>query len=246
MKNFDNYLFRCSALGNIVTKSGKLTDGAKTYLLECFIGEIYGVKKEAYGKALEKGVACEQDGFKMLNDALYPERFIAKIDAPISNEYIKGTPDCVPDKVWDIKNAFDRFSFGKAELTHNYEWQLKGYCMLLGKSEGAVFYCLNNMPEHMLQDAERIMFYQRREWATMDAPEYMEACDELRAIHTYDNIPVFERFKIFPVEFTDEDSQRIIAAVEMGRKHMNELLDQHYAWAASNMALIEKAKVVTV
>src|SRR6187402_2782883 len=124
--NFDNYLFRCSALGNVVTANGKITQGAETYLKELFIGELYKVRKEAYGMALEKGIACEQDGFKMLNTALYPERFVAKIPESKKNEYVIGTPDTIMDDiVYDIKNAFTLFSYGKAELTHLHEMQVK-------------------------------------------------------------------------------------------------------------------------
>ena len=82
IENFDNWLCRCSALGNVVTASGKLTDGAKTFLLDTFIGEVQGVRKEAYGKALDKGIACEDDGLKMVNDIFYHDRFVAKIKEP--------------------------------------------------------------------------------------------------------------------------------------------------------------------
>ena len=71
MGRFDNYKFRASALGKIVSKSGNFTEGNKTYIEEVFIGEMYGVKKEAYGRALDKGVLCEEDGITMLNNTIY-------------------------------------------------------------------------------------------------------------------------------------------------------------------------------
>lgn len=241
---FENYKFRCSALGNIVTKSGKLTDGTKTHLQECFIGEIYGVRKEAYGRALEKGVATEQDGFKLLNDTLYPHRFISKIKEPIANELIKGTPDCIVNEiVYDVKNAFTLFSFGKAELTHNYEWQVKGYCMLYNLKNGVIFYCLNNMPDYMISEEERSMFYRERKWATMDSPEYLDACDELRKAHTYDSMPVEDRFKIFSVKYTQEDADRITASVKAARDYMNELLKEHNERIEYNRDLINTANL---
>ena len=76
--DFSNYKFRCSALGNIVSKSGKFTDGNKTYIEEVFIGELYGVRKESYGKAIEKGKYCEEDGITMLNKAIYPGSIVIK------------------------------------------------------------------------------------------------------------------------------------------------------------------------
>lgn len=240
MKNFDNFLFRCSALGNVVTASGKLTDGAKTYLKECFIGKIYGVRKEAYGKALEKGVACEQDGLGLLNKTLYKGRFVAKVDETKENEYIMGTPDTIMDDIiYDIKNAWDLFSFGKAELTHLHEWQIKGYCYLYGKEKGRIFYCLNNMPDYMISEEERKMFYTLRKWTTMDDPDFTTACDELRKGFVYDQMPDHHRFKIFDVEFTKEDEEKIIACVNQGRKYLNELLKAHEERISSNLLLMQ-------
>lgn len=242
--NFETYKFRCSALGNIITKSGKLTDGAKTYLQECFITEIYGVRKEAYGRALEKGIATEQDGFNLLNKTLYPERFIEKIKEPIENAMIKGTPDCiVNDIVYDVKSAFTLFSYGKAELTHNYEWQVKGYCMLYGLNNGVIFYSLNNMPDYMISEEERSMFYRERKWMSMDSPEYLEACDELRKAHTYDSMPVEDRFKIFPVQYTQDDADRISASVLVARLYLNELLKEHNERIAYNRDLMATAQL---
>jgi len=200
--NFDNYLFRCSALGNVVTANGKITQGAETYLKELFIGAMYGVRREAYGKALEKGVATEQDGLKMLNQTLYPDRFVAKISEGTKNDFIIGTPDAIMDEyVYDIKNALDLFTFGKCELTHTYEWQIKSYCWLYGKEKGRVYYCLNNMPDYMVAEEQKKMFYTQRKWATMESPEYLEACEELAKAHNYDNMPLHHKFKIFDVEF---------------------------------------------
>jgi len=237
--NFDNYLFRCSALGNVVTPNGKLTQGAETYLKELFIGELYKVRKEAYGTALEKGIACEQDGFKMLNTALYPDRFVAKVPESKRNDYIIGTPDTImDDMVYDIKNAFTLFSYGKAELTHLHEIQVKAYCWLYGKEKGRIFYCLNNMPEYMVADEERKMFYFQRKWATMEDPEYTKACEELRAAHNYDKMPLQDRFKIFDVAFTKEDEQKIIACVKQAREYLNKLLKEHNERIEYNLSLM--------
>lgn len=241
--NFNNYLFRASALGNIVTKSGKLTDGAKTYLQECFIGEVYGIRKEAYGRALEKGVACEVDGLGMLNQALYHDQFVKnfKDTDGEKNEWIKGTCDTiVNDMVYDIKNALDLFIFGKAELSHNYEWQVKAYCFLYGKPHGRIFYCLCNMPDYLISEEERKMFYTQRKWTTMDDSGYLKACEDLRKAHNYDHMPVSHRFKIFEVEYGEGDKERIIEAVKVGRVHLNELLNEHETRIEFNEGLISQ------
>lgn len=242
--NFNNYLFRCSTLGNVVTASGKLTEGAKTYLSEVFINEVYGVRREAYGKALDKGIACEEDGFALLNKAIYPKQFVAKIKEVKQNKYIIGTPDTIMDWiVYDIKNAYDLFTFGKAQLTHLYEWQLKGYMMLHKLSRARLFYCINNMPEHILLDEERKMFYFQRKWVSTEDASYILACDELRAAHNYDAMPIEERFKIWDVELSDQDELKIASCVRAARLYLNELLNEHNDRIAFNKSLLEDTVV---
>jgi len=236
--NFDNYLFRCSSLGRIVTKSGDLTQDAQTYLEELFISVVYGVEREIYGKQLDKGIICEPEGRRMLN-LLYPERFVKKNEERKKNEYIIGTHDVIMDDiVWDIKNAWDLLTFGKAKLSHIYLWQLKGYCFLEKLTKGKLFYCLNNMPEYMVADEERKMFYFQRKWATMEDPEYTKACEELRAAHNYDKMPLQDRFKIFDVSFTKADEEKIIACVKQAREYLNGLLKSHNERIDYNLSLM--------
>lgn len=241
--NFDNYKFRCSGLGNIVTASGKLTEGAKTYLKEIFIEEMYGIRKEAYGKALDKGIACEQDGFELLNKTLYPGRFIHNVKTieggSRENEYIKGTCDTyIDDIVYDIKNAWDRFTFAKAELTHIYQWQIIGYMWLYDLPKGAIFYCLNNLPEHMMLEEEKKMFYFQRKWTTMDDPDYIEACDQLRKAHNYNEIPIHERFKVFFMDRDPLDIEKAIQCIGQAREYLNKLMDEHNNTISKNIELI--------
>ena len=246
--NFDNWLCRCSALGKIITPSGKLTDGVKTHLEEVFISVKDGVQKEAYGKALEKGIACEDDGFKMLNEIFYPRQFVSKVKEPMENAFIKGTPDCiVPEaagkRVTDIKNAYTRFAFGKMrKLPMDYYWQVKGYMLLHNLPLGRLFYCLNNMPDYMIADEERKLFYTARKWISMDDPDYLKACEELRAAHTYDNLPLEERFRFWDLERNAEDDERIIDAVKKARVYLNELAEEHRENVNKNRKIIEVAK----
>lgn len=236
---FDNFLFRCSALGNIVSKSGKLTDHNKTYLQECFIGEVEGVRKEAYGKALDKGTLCEEDGITMLQH-IYPNQLLVKNKVRKENGYIKGEADVYKNKIiHDIKNAYDRFTFGKASLTWEYQWQVKGYCWLWGTDKGMLFYCLNNLPEGMLIAEERSLFYKNSgKYLTMESPEYIEDVKKLRAAHNYDNMPIWERFKTWDIKFTSEDEETMKAAVEAGRNHMNLLWQERQEQITKNKKLM--------
>jgi hypothetical protein len=225
MNNYDNYLFRCSALGNIVTKSGKITDGFLTYVTECWIGEKWGVTKEAYGKALEKGIAVEEDIIQLINDCIYRGQFVAKVRESKSNQYIKGTADIDhAGIIHDAKAAYDRFTFGKAKLTHLYEWQLKGYMWLYGRDRARLCYGLVNMPFHMIQAEQRSLFYKNPgKWLTMESDDYIKACDQLEAAHNYDHIDIYERLKLWELEYSEQDTEKIKDWVSIARSVMNSL-----------------------
>lgn len=241
IENFNNWKCRASAMGNIVTKSGKVTDGMITFLGEVFIGEVYGVRKEAYGKALDKGVACEEDGFAMLN-LLYPDNFIQKIKEHTEGEYEKGTGDTIIENtVWDIKNAFTLFTFGKAEMNWLYEWQLKTYMKLYNLQKAGLFYCLNDMPEYMIAEEQRKLFYTARKWVSMEDPDYIKACEELEAANKYGHMPIEDRFKVWFLDRKEEDDKRIENAVKQSREILNKMLLEHNKRIESNKLLIKIA-----
>lgn len=233
--DFTKQKFRCSALGKIVSKSGKLTDGVKTYLQEVFISEVYGVTKDVNSKYFEKGKYCEEEGITLLNECLYPNNILVKNKERRSNEYIHGEDDtCFKSEiVWDIKNAYDLFTFGKADLSWDYEWQVKGYAWLRKVKKCGLFYCINNMPEHMLQDEERRIFYSGKFFSTEDK-EYERLCNEMRARHNYDNMPRWERFKAWEMLFSKEDKERIIESTEIARKYLCELWKVHSEMISEN------------
>lgn len=234
--DFSNYKFRCSALGNIVSKSGKFTDGNKTYIKDVFIGEIYGVRKEAYGKALEKGKYCEEDGITLLNKAIYPNGIVIKNKYRKSNDFIHGEMDAMKDGiVYDIKNAYDLFTFGKADLTHDYKWQLIGYMWLWGATSGRLFWCLNNMPEHLLIQEERSLFYKNPgKYLTTESDDYIQDCDELREAHNYSKMQIWDRFKVYDVPFSLDDIENLKKSITQAREYMSELYKEHHKMIEKN------------
>ena len=239
MRTFNDFKFRCSALGKVISKSGKLTEYNKTYIKECFIGDVYKVQKDIQSKYFEKGIACEQDGLQMLNDVLYKGQYLPKNKVEFENEYIKGTPDAVyKGKVYDIKNAYDLFTFGKAHLSWDYEWQVKGYLYLTHQKEGAIFYTLSDMPDYLISQEEKSLFY-RGNYLTFESPDFQEACIELRKKYIYNYMSVSERFKLFPVQLTDCDVQIIEASVLNARSEMNNLYKAFLNQILDNKKLME-------
>ncbi|MDA3614682.1 hypothetical protein [Polluticaenibacter yanchengensis] len=243
MGKFDNYEFRCSALGKIVSKSGKLTDGVKTYLEDLFIGETYSTKKDAYGKALDKGRFCEEEGITMLSNTLLKGQLVLKNKERKRNGFIHGECDVVKNgTVYDIKNALDLFSFGKAELTWEYEWQLVGYYWLWECKKAILFYCLNNMPMPMLEEEKRMLFYKDKwKYLSFEDEQYLKDCEALEALHNYDKMPIYEKFKHWEVNVTGEKLETLKDAIIQARKFLNELQGRHEIFIKTNRHIVESA-----
>lgn len=225
-----SYRERSSQMGKIVTKSGRLIVGSKTHLSETFVRIKRGYSKTITSKYFDKGNLTEQDGIDLLNRNLYPNHFIKKNDRTYFNNFITGTPDAIsPDGiVWDIKSAWDWETFEKADLTHNYEWQIKAYCWLLGTTRGRLIYCLNNMPDAMIDDQERQLFY-AGQFPTKESEHYAAARKELEARFKYDHVSDLERFKVWDIFLTEEDIAKMESAVIQSREFLQakeqEILD---------------------
>lgn len=236
--DFSNYKFTSHALGNIVSKSGGLTDNVKKYLKELFISEIYKVRKQIDSKYLEKGLFEEESGITLLNETLYKGRLILKNKERKFNDYIQGECDCVVDDyVYDIKNAWDLFTFGKSELTHNYYWQLVGYMWLWKKPKARLFYCLNNTPEHILLKEERSIFYNGN-YISFDNEDYVNACNAMRLKHKHDNKELWERFKVTDIGYNPSDVATLITSIGSARNYLNELSIKHTQNIINNMTLM--------
>lgn len=242
--SFDNYKFRCSSLGKIISKSGKMTQGVETYLRECFIGEVYGIKKEISSKYLSKGLFEEETGISLLNDIFYNGKLLLKNKERKEDLLINGETDCLsPDKIiHDIKNAWDLFTFAKAELSWDYEWQIKGYCQLWKVTKGRLFYCINNTPEHIIVEEEKRHFWSGG-FLSMEDEKYLTGCEEIRKKHNHDRIPMSERFKFWDVNYTEADRVKIESSVVSARGYMNKLLEDHYDMIIKNLEIIKKNKL---
>ena len=238
--DFSNYKFRCSSLGKIVSKSGNLTQTTKTFLLELWIKEKFCIEKDINSKYLEKGISCESDGRSILQKVFYRDEFVSKNKIRLENDFLSGEYDYfsnTDNTVTDIKNAWDLFSFHKAELTHDYKWQLKGYAMLLGIKKCRLLYCLNDMPDFLLCEEEKKMFYNGKFLST-ESQEFLSACQDLRKKYTYGYLKLEERFKYWHFECTNQDIDEIKKSVELSRKYLIELENNYYELKEKNICLI--------
>ena len=224
--NFDNYLFRCSSLGDLMANGrGKDTMGATCInkLNEIFIKEKYGREREIENDYLEKGTLQEPVSLTLLSDV--DKRLYLENKKQFKNDFIKGRPDSLPtqvDKFPDIKTCWDIFTFFKSELTDKYEFQLRGYMWLTGRKESEIVYTLVNTPEHLIEREEARCFY-KMGVADREDSVYKLACVEIRKCMIFDDIPKEERIKRFPVTHDEEKIEQLKARLIECRKYLNEL-----------------------
>lgn len=238
----NDFKFRCSSLGSIISKSGKLTDTNKSYIQKCWIESKYNIKSDIQSKYFDKGIACEQDGLMLFKEVFCPNKLILKNRKHYSNDFIQGTPDVIVNPIIvDIKNAYDVFTFAKATLTYDYEWQLKGYMYLSGLTESILFYCLVDMPDFLLAEEEKKLFYKGR-FLTTESPDYLEAVTELRKTYIYDYMAKEERFKVFNMVLTDDDIEKIQYSVNEARKYMDTLESEYLERIKFNRSLFSILK----
>lgn len=220
---FNNYIFRCSSLGKIMTdsrsKSEPLSQTTKSYLRELWIEEKYGVKKDISSKYLAKGIQCEEVSISLYSNI--KGEFFVKNEKLYHNDYIKGTPDVVSKIVVDLKTSWDIFTYFEAELTKDYYWQLLGYLWLTGRTEGVIAYCLVDTPYDLLLQEEKKIYFDFN--CDEENEEYIEAIENLRKRHIFDYIDERKKVKEFEVKYNQEDIDRLCKRIEECRIYLNQI-----------------------
>jgi hypothetical protein len=221
--SFDNYLFRCSSLGSIMTYPNKdtLSPGPKTFLGKIFKEEIYGKSKEIKSKYIDKGILVEQEAIEMYSRVLGKE--LTKNEERYKNEYITGIPDILDDVLVDIKSSWDysTFPFTSEKIPNNdYYWQLQGYMALTDRETSKLVYCLVDTPDG-------IIFNDLKATAGSlglhvdELPE--DLVQEIWDSHKYSNLNPRMLIKEFVVERNQEDIDAIYKRVELARGYLNDL-----------------------
>lgn len=232
--NFDNYLFRASSIGLIMTneRSGKsMGETAKGKLLEIWIKEKYGRDKELINKYIQKGLAVEEDSITLYSRN--KKKFYKKNEDTLKNEFICGTPDLYEgesiDKaeiIIDIKSSWDIFTFfsviHKPMNTH-YIYQLQSYMALTGAKEARLVYCLVSTPEPLILDEMNKLKWKMGVADPSTDEVYKKACDYLETSLRFEDIPIEDRFIDFIIKRDDNVIDSIYERVKLCRQFLNEL-----------------------
>lgn len=208
---------RCSGLGQLMTparsKSGGLSETAKTFLVTWYKEKLYNRRKEIQSKFLTKGNTCEEDSIEYLNH-LYGTDY-KKNEQHFNNDYINGAPDIITeDTIIDIKNSWDFTTFplfSNLIPTKDYHWQVQGYMMLTGKRNGSIIYTLMDLPDEQIEQE-----YRRTGGTGLVTPEF-------RSNYKYADVPTELRVKKFDFEYSEDMAEQILAKIEEARKFVSSL-----------------------
>jgi hypothetical protein len=199
MGKFDNYLFHCSSIGEIMTepRSGKgLSETCKAHLLQCWIGETYGRFKGDTNKYIEKGNMVEEDSITLYSRVA--KKLFTKNNETFSNEFITGTPDIIHDShVVDIKSCWDMFTFFAnlhKPLNKDYLYQLNGYWDLLQARSASLVYVLVNTPDVILEQEKSRLRYKMGLIDPESNPVYLHAVAEIDKNGLFDDVPIEKRW----------------------------------------------------
>lgn len=227
------YKERPSAIGRIMTnpRSGSgLSETCKTRIEEKFLEDKFGIKKEFWSKATDKGTTEEPISIELAVRRLC--LFGAqKNDETFENDYLIGTPDIIyGDCVYDIKTPFsgNTFPFFKNEIPEKaYFYQLQSYMELTRLRSAKLVYCLVDTPQNMINDEIR-----RQVWKMLPDPKYRDLSEsEIETIAekktlsqmTFDNIPEELRIRVYDVEYCPETIEKIKARIDQCREYYKEL-----------------------
>ena len=162
--NFDNYLFRCSSLGHLLTEpqskadkdAGNLSKTTESYLYDIHKEVLFKRKSDLKSKFLDKGIQVEEKSLTLYSKSENKPFF--KNEKHFKNDFISGTPDNCKEIVRDIKSSWDysTFPFYDKEIKNKtYIAQLNGYMALTGINDAELIYCLVDTPEKLINDELR-------------------------------------------------------------------------------------------
>jgi hypothetical protein len=232
MINFSETLIRASSVGYLMTdpqskadkEAGILSKTAQRHLLDIYIAEKYGRKRDIQTKQMKKGIEVEDQSIELLNK--YWGTSYSKNQDRYTNGFITGHPDILDSgKVVDIKSSYDLWTFlGNLpdKLDSLYYWQLMSYMWLTGATKGHIAYCLSNTPFGIVEQEKRYLL-NRMDVISEESPEYIKEANKLEFNMTFDDIDVTERVLLFTVERNEDDIVRIQNRVEKAREFLHEI-----------------------
>jgi hypothetical protein len=209
-------------------EAGVLSKTAQKHLIEVYIAEKYGRKRDIQTKQMKKGVEAEQDSIDLLS--MYLKLPFSKNEERFKNDFITGLPDIINgDTIIDIKSSYDLWTFlGNIpdKLDNLYYWQMQSYMWLTGTRKATIAYCLVNTPESIIQQ-EKYYLLKKMDVISEESPEFIKEAMKVEFNMTFDDISINERILTFNVNRSEDDILRIENKVIKARTFLQELEQTH-------------------
>ena len=234
--NWNETLIRASSVGYLMTEpvnkadkeAGVLSKTAQKHLIEVYIAEKYGRKRDIQTKQMKKGIEAEQDSIDLLS--MYLKLPFSKNEERFKNDFITGLPDIINgDTIIDIKSSYDLWTFlGNIpdKLDNLYYWQMQSYMWLTGTRNATIAYCLVNTPESIIQQ-EKYYLLKKMDVISEESPEFIKEAMKIEFNMTFDDISINERILTFNVNRSEDDILRIENKVLKARTFLQELEETH-------------------
>jgi hypothetical protein len=234
--NWNETLIRASSVGYLMTEpvskadkeAGVLSKTAQKHLIEVYIAEKYGRKRDIQTKQMKKGVEAEQDSIDLLS--MYLKLPFSKNEERFKNDFITGLPDIINgDTIIDIKSSYDLWTFlGNIpdKLDNLYYWQMQSYMWLTGTKNATIAYCLVNTPESIIQQ-EKYYLLKKMDVISEESPEFIKEAMKIEFNMTFDDISIDERILTFNISRSEDDILRIENKVLKSRTFLQELEQTH-------------------
>ena len=220
---FNNYLFRCSSLGRLMTNGrakSEMGETCKANLKEIYIEEKYGFRKDFKNKYIDKGLEVEDSAIALYSS--YKDNFFTKNEQRFSNEFITGMPDIITDIVIDIKSSWNKFTMPEVDdkIDKNYYYQLQGYMYLLGLKKAKVAYVLIDTPRQLIEDEKRKLSWDMGNVTDLNE-NILEAYIQIEKNHNFSVMPMNERVIEFDIDYDEECIEQIKLRVIEARNYLN-------------------------
>jgi hypothetical protein len=234
---------RASSVGYLMTEpvtkadkeAGLLSKTAQRHLLDVYVDQKYGRKKDIQTKQMRKGNEVEDESISFLCNYVWGDKDkYVKNEQKYHNDFIAGTPDVIAidsdgSYIYDVKSSYDLWTFtGNIidKIDNLYYWQMQSYMWLVGAKKAYVSFCLIDTPFNIVEQEKKSLLY-KMNVISEESPEYVKEALKLEFNMTFSDIPTSERILIFPIERNEDDILRIQAKVEKAREYLQTIEDLH-------------------
>lgn len=209
----------------------QLSDTCKSYLVEIYIEEKTGRRKDLNNRYIRKGNEVEDNSIDLLSqidDAFYVKNTLRKRNGFIQGELDIDHEDL--DIIKDIKSSWDVYTHYQNVLksvNKIYWWQGQGYMWLWGRKFYEICYVLVNTPSGIVDDEKkRLLFSMGSDKAETEV--YRKACEEVDFNSFYDDIPAKERVIKIPFSFDESIVERVKERVIACREWLNDYAEKEW------------------